>query len=83
MTHSPDHFKARIKAKLLLGRRIRTEDGWPLFKTTRLSEYIRLLRKDGYNIITEMVLSPNSRQKRGVYYIPRTKKHKYGMDKCK
>jgi hypothetical protein len=82
MTNSPDQFKARIKARLLLGKRIRTEDGWPMFRTTRLSEYIRRLREDGLNIITEMVLSPNSRQKRGVYYIPRTKKHKHGMDKC-
>lgn len=75
MTHT-DHFKARIKVKLLSGTKIRTEDGWPMFRTTRLSEYIRRLRKDGLNILTDMVLSPNSKQKRGVYYIPRTKKSK-------
>ena len=69
-----DHFKARIKVKLLSGAKIKTEDGWPLFKTTRLSEYIRRLRKDGMNIITKMVLRPNSKQKRGVYYVPKVKK---------
>lgn len=69
-----DHFKARIKVKLLSGVRIRTQDGWTMFRTTRLSEYIRRLRKDGVNIITEMVLSPNSRQKRGVYYVPKIKR---------
>lgn len=71
-----DQFKARIKVKLLSGTKIRTEDGWLMFRTTRLSEYIRRLRKEGLNILTDMVLSPNSKQKRGVYYIPRTKKSK-------
>ncbi len=69
-----DHFKARIKVKLLSGVRIRTQDGWTMFKTTRLSEYIRRLRNDGLNIVTDLVLSPNSRQKRGVYYVPKVKR---------
>ncbi len=69
-----DQFKARIKVKLLSGVMIKTEDGWPMFRTTRLPEYIRRLRKDGLNIVTKMVLQPNSRQKRGVYYVPKVKR---------
>ena len=64
----------RLKSRLLLGDRISTLDGLKLFGTMRLSEYVRRLRNDYYNVICDMVTDPNTGKRYGVYYIPRTTK---------
>lgn len=49
------NIEARLKVWLLQGNKITFPEAWRMYRTTRLSEYIRRLRVAGLNIITEMV----------------------------
>lgn len=66
----------RLKVHLLQGERISTLDGLKLFGTMRLSEYVRRLRQDYYNVQCDMVTDPKTGKRYGVYYIPKTTKKK-------
>lgn len=48
-------IEARLKVWLLQGNKITFPEAWRMYKTNRLSEYIRRLRVAGLPIKTEMV----------------------------
>jgi hypothetical protein len=67
-------IEPRLRVHLLAGEHISTLDGLKLFNTLRIAVFVRLLRKKGLNIITEMKTDPKTGKRYGVYYIPKTTK---------
>lgn len=65
------NIKERLKIRLLLGQKITALQAFNLWNTIRLAVYIDRLRKDKYNIVTEMVHSKTTNKTFARYYIPK------------
>lgn len=65
-------IEAHLRIWLLQGKKITFPEAWRMWRTTRLSEYIRRCRNAGLNIITEMVTQNGDTF--AVYYLEKKKK---------
>lgn len=61
--------EVKLRNWLLLGRKISHTQAHKKWRSNRLSEFIRRLRKKGYKIITKMVSDRKTGDRYGVYHM--------------
>lgn len=64
--------KGHLKAWLLMGKSITSNQALKMWRTSRLAVYINRLRNEGMKIVTEMVTSRGDQYAK--YFIPKTRK---------